>query len=99
MSRCTFCQNEGELHEVEAPAIRLCSTCREKLGTHIAVVCTGCDTVFWLRKTPENVARAAGMSDLSPLHIRENYIMHQISHCKRCLNVVKEFTAESKWVQ
>lgn len=97
---CQFCKSKDvELHEVEAPAIRLCTACREKLTTHIAVVCTGCDTLFWVRKTPENVMWAAEMSDLSPVHIMDNYLVHQIKSCKRCYAAVQEFMVSQTWVQ
>ncbi len=97
--KCAFCPSEGELHEVEAPAIRLCTDCREKLNTHIAVVCIGCDSLYWIRKTPENVMQAAGTSDLPPQHITDNLVIHEIKTCKRCYEGVKEFTAQVPWVQ
>jgi hypothetical protein len=96
---CQFCKSKDvELHEVEGPAIRLCGPCREKLGTHIAVVCTGCDTVYWLLKTPANIMQASAMSDLSPVHIMDNYLIHEIKTCKRCFKVAKGYTVEGKWL-
>lgn len=96
---CTFCQNDGELHEVDSPAIRLCASCREKLGTHIAVICSHCQILYWLPKTPENVARACEMSDFTPEHIMENHVIHELKSCKNCYETVADFTAKVGWVQ
>jgi len=98
MGKCTFCQNDDEVHETDNPDLRLCSTCREKLGTHIAVVCTNCDTLYWLQKTPQNAAIAADMSGLPVDHIMDNYMVHQIETCKRCFHVLEGLVHESKWV-
>ena len=97
---CQFCKSQDvELHEIAAPAIRLCGPCRKKLSTHIAVICVGCDTLFWLRKTPGNVMQASQMSELPPAHIMDNYLIHEIKTCKRCYEAVKDFTARRDWVQ
>lgn len=97
--RCTLCKNPGELHRVDNPDLRICTPCREKLGTHIAVFCSGCDTLFWLRKTPSNVMTASKMSDLAPEHIMQNYLVHELKSCKLCYDAAKDFMASAGWVQ
>ncbi len=98
MRKCTFCPNEqDELHETDNPDLQLCSTCREKLITHIAVICTNCNNLYWLLKTPQNVAIAADMSELSPQHIMDNYCVHQIGTCKQCFKVPEGYSV-SKWL-
>lgn len=97
--KCTFCGNKGKLHEVEAPAISVCMACREKLGTHIAVICTGCQTIHWLRKTPQNVATAARLSGLPIQHIQDNPMLHEIKTCRQCYAAVSDFTVTAAWVQ
>jgi hypothetical protein len=98
--KCALCPTKSEvLHEVISPAIRLCSNCRTKLETHICVVCVGCSTAFWLKKTPGNVMQASQMSDLPPAHIMDNYLIHEIKTCKRCYEAVKDFTVSRAWVQ
>lgn len=91
MLKCAFCQNTGELHEVEAPAIRLCTQCREKLNTHIAVVCTGCDTLHWLPKTPGNVQTASEMSGIPMQELMEGCCIHQIKSCRQCYTGVQDY--------
>lgn len=97
--KCQFCGNQGELHDIEVPAIRLCTVCREKLTTHIVVVCTGCDTLHWLPKTPQNVMQAAHMSGLAPDHIMDNYMLHEIKRCQQCYEALKEFSRSTTWKQ
>jgi len=96
--KCQFCDGEG-IHVVENPPMRLCTSCREKLETHFAVICTGCNTLYWLPKTPQNIMRAAEMSGLDPAHIRDNYIFHEIKSCRRCYEAVQDFTVSKRWVQ
>lgn len=96
--KCTFCQHEGELHEVEAPAIRICTACRHKLETHICVICTGCDTLIWLPKTPDNVMIAAEYGGISPQHVMENPMLHQIAKCKNCYRGAKDFMVEGRFL-
>lgn len=92
MTTCTFCQAPGELHQVESPAIRVCTACREKLQTHLAIICTGCDTLHWLRKTPQNVMIAAEMTGCLPQHIIDNPMMQAINSCQQCYKAAEEFT-------
>ena len=99
LQKCTFCQSEGELHEAEAPIIRLCTPCREKLCTHLAVVCIGCNTLHWLPKTPQNIEAASRMSDLPPQHLVDNYIVHEIKTCKNCYRATSDYIVTQKWTQ
>lgn len=94
--QCILCQTEGELQQVESPAIRLCTRCTAKMQTHIPVVCTGCDTVYWLPKTADNVVKAARMSGLTPKHIMDNAMLQEIKYCKGCS---VQTVAADKWVQ
>lgn len=95
--KCTFCKSQSELSEVESPAIRLCSFCRNKLKTYIAVICTCCNTLYWLPKTAGNVEKASEMSGQSPVEIMDNPVIHEIKSCKKCYE--NEFTVQGAWKQ
>lgn len=97
-TKCAFCERDG-IHQVEAPAIKLCDECRKKLDSHIAVVCTGCNVIHWLPKSAANVAAAAEMSGLLPDHIMENPIVHEIKFCKNCYVASAEFSKSAEWKQ
>ena len=96
--KCTFCQNEREIHEVDAPALRLCTGCRDKLNTHIAAICTGCQTLAWIPKTPENVMVAAELSGVPPEYIMDNCVVHQVKQCLRCYDPVSEYLVSGKFL-
>lgn len=97
MNKCRFCGGVYDLYKIEN--INLCGRCRRKLKTHIAVVCTGCDTPHWLPKTANNVVTAAEMSGVAPERIKANYCIHRISRCKSCYEHVADFTHSAQWVQ
>lgn len=90
MSKCALCPNDAAL-DVEAPAIRLCLSCANKLRTHIAAICTGCNTCYWLPKTPQNVVIAAELSGLPLGHIQDECVIHQMASCKRCYEHMSEY--------
>lgn len=98
MAKCAFCPNTGPLHEVEQPHIKVCTKCRDKWGTHIVVVCTGCDTLYWLPKSPGNIQMASALSDLPLDHIMENYLLHEIKHCQKCPPAALDLVTTG-WVQ
>ena len=85
--KCSLCQNESELHKVDNPSIRVCGACRLKMQTMIPIVCTGCDTCYWLPKTPRNVMWAANYFGIDLQTIMEEPVLGSIVTCKYCIAV------------
>ena len=94
--RCGLCKKESELlHEVNEPLIRVCEDCRQKLHTHMACICTGCNRLAWIPKTPDNVNFAAGLSGMFIDYIMDHAIFHWVYNCRFC----KELSLQAEFSQ
>jgi len=76
-----------------------CSACGEMLQTHTAHICYGCNQVYWMPKTPENVMFLAETRGIPPQQIMSEAVYFEMSHCKRCLAPARHLSLvkESKW--
>jgi hypothetical protein len=94
---CVFCK-EVALLGTDPPT---CVKCAERLQTHFAVYCDGCNTLYWLRKSPENVMFYAEQTGADPQYLLENAIVIQIPQCKGCLDYLRRWglVTEKEWMQ
>lgn len=95
--KCVFCK-ETALLGTEPPC---CQKCAEKLLSHFGIYCEGCDTLYWLPKTPENVDWFCKLANSTPQFVMENAVGLSVNRCKLCEKYLEKWglRQESKWVQ
>jgi len=82
--KCSLCPNEGEMSHVDNPAMRACADCRKRMDTEIPIVCTGCDVVWWLPKTPQNVVIASQKFGKPPQEVMDCPVLGAVKSCRLC---------------
>lgn len=86
--KCHLC-NKVALLGSEPPT---CLDCQRMFEDHLAIICEGCSTLYWLMKSPENIMQCAEMYKVSPDHIMMNNFVGTLTHCKHCMGIKAELT-------
>lgn len=94
---CIFCKGVAILGS-DPPT---CAKCAEMLETHIGCYCSGCETMYWVRKTPDNIMIFCDKHGVPPQYVLDNPVGHTINACQRCVEPARrmQLVHSSRWQQ
>lgn len=78
--KCYFCEHEGKTCD----GVVVCTECQKWLRKHIGVICLGCESIYWVVRTPESEKYAEEMPEMAPIMVFKGNIVYSIRACKFC---------------